>query len=618
MPALLKSLELNGYKTFASRTEFEFAASITAIVGPNGSGKSNIADALRWVLGEQSYGLLRGRKTEDMIFSGSEFRPRAGMASATILFDNSDGWLPIDFSEVSVSRRAYRDGQNEYLINGQKVRLRDVSEMLAKSGLAERTYTIIGQGLVDAALSLRADERRRLFEEAAGIGLYRSRREESLRRLETTRRNLERVKDIMAELRPRLRSLERQARRAREYDQVRDDLRALLLEWYGHHWHRGQQELVAAQENARQQELTLEEARSRQDSYNAELGVFRSRSSSLREDLNGFHLQMSDLHAQRERISRELAVLDERGRSLSAQGQDLQGTLERLAEELVFEETRLKDGEAALAQRIEEEQEAREQEATARMAFETQNEKRGEVETSLKAASAAFTTLNAQRVENIARQEELAARREQFSQREVAVSAGLEAAQAALEAAERSVRSSEKEYKAASSARERVAAELTAEEYSLAETDAARQAVYEELAAQQAEAARLQARQEVLDQAQKALVGYASGTRLLLQAARQNQLSGLRGALRDFLDVPAEIEGAIAGALGEYIDAVIVDGDAAVEPALRLLRSGKGKSVILPLELAGGPGADPPAIGPGLPGSGSEDGFGPSGAGPGG
>ncbi len=206
-------------------------------------GKSNIADSLRWVLGEQSYSLLRGKKTEDMIFSGSEQRPRAGMASATVVFDNTDGWLPIEFSEVAVARRAYRDGSNEYLINGHKVRLKDVSELLAQSGLAERTYTIIGQGVVDAALALKPEERRRLFEEAAGIGLYRSRREEAIRRLETTRRNLDRVQDILAELQPRLRSLERQARRAQEYEQVRADLTLLLHEWYGYHWHNAQQEL---------------------------------------------------------------------------------------------------------------------------------------------------------------------------------------------------------------------------------------------------------------------------------------------------------------------------------------------------------------------------------------
>src|SRR3990170_4521150 len=173
----LKQLDLQGYKTFATKSQFILGDGITAIVGPNGSGKSNIADSIRWVLGEQSYALLRGKKTEDMIFAGSELRPRASMAQASVTFDNSDGWLPIDFSEVTITRQAYRDGQNEYLINGQRVRLRDVAELLSRCGLAERTYTIIGQGLVDAALSLKAEERRRLFEEAAGIGAYRSRRD---------------------------------------------------------------------------------------------------------------------------------------------------------------------------------------------------------------------------------------------------------------------------------------------------------------------------------------------------------------------------------------------------------------------------------------------------------
>src|SRR4030043_1498915 len=275
MPARLKSFELHGYKTFASRNEFVFADGITAIVGPNGSGKSNIADALRWVLGEQSYGLLRGKKTEDMIFSGSENRPRAGMASATIVFDNSDGWLPIDFVEVGITRRAYRDGENEYLLNGQRVRLKDVSEILAKSGLAERTYTIIGQGLVDATLALKAEERRRLFEEAAGIGLYRSRREEALKRLETTRHNLERVQDILAELQPRLKSLERQARRMMEYEQVKADLHVLLREWYGYHWHKAQAELVEAQVAAKQQENALSQVQSAQLEVDQKISAFR-------------------------------------------------------------------------------------------------------------------------------------------------------------------------------------------------------------------------------------------------------------------------------------------------------------------------------------------------------
>ncbi len=298
MTPRLKSLELHGYKTFASRTLFEFTGDITAIVGPNGSGKSNIADSLRWVLGEQSYSLLRGRKTEDMIFAGSEMRPRAGMASATITFYNEDGWLPIDFNEVSITRRAYRDGQNEYLLNGQKVRLKEISELLGRSGLAERTYTIIGQGLVDAALSLKPEERRRFFEEAAGIGLYRARREEALNRLDATRRNLERVQDILAELEPRLGSLEKQARRAMEYDRIRADLRLLLRDWYGFHWRRVQQEVVHCSEMVRAQEARLERARERHSEVEVQLDDLRGKLQALRGDLNTWHTAAAALHTQ--------------------------------------------------------------------------------------------------------------------------------------------------------------------------------------------------------------------------------------------------------------------------------------------------------------------------------
>src|SRR5512134_152182 len=316
MPLRLKSLELQGYKTFATRTTFEFAGGITAIVGPNGSGKSNIADALRWVLGEQSYALLRGKKTEDMIFNGSEHRARASMASAHIVFDNTSGWLPVDFTEVGMTRRAYRDGHNDYLLNDQPVRLRDLNELLAASGLSDRTYTIIGQGLVDASLALKAEERRRLFEEAAGVGLYRVRREEALKRLEATRHNLERVLDILSELEPRLRSLERQAKRAIEYTRAQADLKVILREWYGYHWHRAQQELTEARETVKAQDVRVHEARESHTKAQTEHNAFRERLTSLRSQLNSWHRQLSELHNQREEVSRQLAVLEERQRSL--------------------------------------------------------------------------------------------------------------------------------------------------------------------------------------------------------------------------------------------------------------------------------------------------------------
>jgi chromosome segregation protein len=349
-PALarLKSLEMQGYKTFASKNLFLFAPTITAIVGPNGSGKSNITDAIRWVLGEQSFSLLRGKRTEDMIFSGSDARSRASMASATITFDNSDGWLPIEFTEVTVGRRAYRDGQNEYMLNGQRVRLRDVTELLSKCGLGQRTYTIIGQGLVDAALSLRADERRQLFEEAAGIGLYRSRREEALRRLETTQRNLERVQDILTELRPRLRSLKRQVERSRGYDQVRSDLQELLRVWYGYHWYRLLDTLREQNEQAEQFAAERETLREKQSGAEGEIRTLRAKMEGLRTQLAEWRELVAEHTRERERISREVAIAEERLRWLEDDRQRVQPELEDLQSAL----SELKDGDQAASSEV--------------------------------------------------------------------------------------------------------------------------------------------------------------------------------------------------------------------------------------------------------------------------
>ncbi|MCB0228185.1 MAG: AAA family ATPase, partial [Anaerolineae bacterium] len=227
----LKHLELQGYKTFAARTDFAFKGGLTAIIGPNGSGKSNVADAIQWVLGEQSFGRLRAKRSEDMIFTGSNERARMGMAQASLTLDNYDGWLPLDYGEVVITRRAYRSGENEYYLNGTRVRLRDVSDLLAQSGLSKRTYTVIGQGLIDQALSLKPDERRALIEEAAGITGHQAKRETALRELDETRHNLERVQDILGEIEPRLRYLKVQARRAEERMQVQADLDTQLRIW---------------------------------------------------------------------------------------------------------------------------------------------------------------------------------------------------------------------------------------------------------------------------------------------------------------------------------------------------------------------------------------------------
>ena len=335
----LKSLELQGYKSFASKTVFEFGDTITAVVGPNGSGKSNIADSIRWVLGEQAYSTLRGRKTEDMIFSGSEARPRAGMAAATITFDNRDNWLPIDFAEVAVSRRAHRDGQNEYLLNGQRVRLRDIQDLLGSVGLAERNYTIVGQGLVDSVLSLRPEERIKLFEEAAGITVHRMRKEEAIRRLEKTQSNLERAKDIVTEIRPRLRSLAQQAERASVYDRLRSELTTALLGWYGYHWRRLQADVQTAEQGAAQATAHRSSLLATGESSHRSLISIDAQVAEIRAEIVQAAEKHRALASDRENLERSQAVSEERLRwleeeelALNSEMLDFERTREELAE----------------------------------------------------------------------------------------------------------------------------------------------------------------------------------------------------------------------------------------------------------------------------------------------
>ncbi|MBN2499993.1 MAG: chromosome segregation protein SMC [Anaerolineales bacterium] len=583
MPSRLKSLELNGYKTFASRTDFEFADTITAIVGPNGSGKSNVADSLRWVLGEQSYNLLRGRKTDDMIFSGSELRPRAGMASATIVFDNSDGWLPIDFSEVSIARRAYRDGQNEYLINNQKVRLRDVNEILAQSGLSERTYTVIGQGLVDTALSLKAEERRRLFEEAAGIGLYRSRKEQALRRLDTTKRNLERVEDILAELRPRLRSLQRQARRAEEYEQIRTDLREILREWYGFHWHRSQRELLEARTHAQVQEEHLAEAQKTQEELSGRLTTTRDHINSLRMQLNSWHRQLSQLHTNREETSRDLAVNDERQRSLVNQRNNLEAERERVAQELGRIQAQLREAEVDVQRLVDDHKQAEEQVSAARQVLQERQAARATLEAEIQSIRRQIDERNSSRVSALARKSELEGRVERYQENKASIEKETSAAEGAVRSLHAELRQAEAAQEQAEIALQQAEIDLQRMQTKLQVNEEARKTTQADISNQESKIARIEAQLEVLEQAERALAGYASGARVLLEAAKQNQLQGVKGAISNFLEVPAAYEKAIAAALGQYVDAILLDTGGSLDQALGLVTKENSRAALLPL-----------------------------------
>lgn len=223
----LKSIEIHGFKSFANKIVFDFHNGITGIVGPNGSGKSNVADAVRWVLGEQSAKQLRGTSMQDVIFAGTENRKPLSYAYVAITLDNADHQLAVDYSEVTVARRVYRSGESEYLINGNPCRLKDVSELFYDTGIGKEGYSIIGQGQIERILSGKPEERRELFDEAAGIVKYKRRKVTAQKKLESERENLVRVNDILAELERQVGPLEKQSETARIYLKKKEELKTL-------------------------------------------------------------------------------------------------------------------------------------------------------------------------------------------------------------------------------------------------------------------------------------------------------------------------------------------------------------------------------------------------------
>ena len=223
----LKRLELQGFKSFADKTILEFRQGVTGVIGPNGSGKSNISDAIRWVLGEQSMKQLRGGKSEDVIFAGTENRKSLGFAEASIVIDNSDGKLPIEYNEVTVTRKIYRRGETGYFINKVPCRLKDILELFMDTGIGKDGYSIIGQGKIDEILSNKSEDRRHIFEEAAGIVKYRTRKQDSEKKLEQTKLNLLRINDILSEIEGQLEPLKFQSEKAKRYLSLRDELKEI-------------------------------------------------------------------------------------------------------------------------------------------------------------------------------------------------------------------------------------------------------------------------------------------------------------------------------------------------------------------------------------------------------
>ncbi|GHO60161.1 chromosome segregation protein SMC [Ktedonobacter robiniae] len=583
----LKRLEMLGFKSFASRTVLEFSPGITAVVGPNGSGKSNVADAMRWVLGEQNMRQLRGKKSDDIIFVGGQGKAALGMAEVSLTIDNSTGWVPSDYSEITVTRRSFRSGENEYLINKQKVRLKDVLLLLAQARIGHDSYTVIGQGLIDAALSLRAEERRGLFENAAGIRPFQVQRTDADNRLKQTEMNLDRVRDIVSEIEPRLGPLEIQAKRAVEYKQVSAELQEVLLAWYTLQWRRlrvnSERTEHLEQEQARkvrELEQALQFVVDQGMGYRATRQQTQARIAELRRAWN-------EANEVVQRSERDLAVNEERIGGLERQRGDMQREERRLRERLITLQKQLIDLEEQCDLADEAVDEGSAKLADLEMKVSRAQKEYELDERRLRAAQNDLVQVQARLGSS---QTELGRLQKQVGER----NRTLAARRNTIAEAQQTLRTLEGklvEERARLQAIRDEEQQVQQQKQGIAKFIAEGQQEMERLKGLIADAERkrrtISDRLNMLKNWRQSLSGYSDGVRALLRAPA-GKLNGMLGPVPQLGVVPEGMEQALEAALGPYMQAVVVETlDNALGCQQYLQSSNSGKAMIVWLERDG-------------------------------
>ena len=562
----LKSLTLKGFKSFADSTVLEMEPGVTVVVGPNGSGKSNVVDAIAWVLGAQAPSSVRSQKMEDVIFSGTNKRAALGRAEVTLTLDNSAGLLPLDFSEVSVSRTLFRNGDSEYSINGVECRLLDVQELLSDAGVGRQQHVIISQGQIDAVLTARAEDRRAIIEEAAGILKYRKRKEKAERRLEATEVNLLRVQDLIREVRRQLRPLERQAEAARRHGEIVGELRALRMFLSGREVASLRARLTALAGEKLAGDSGEKEIRQKLAALDTEVLAAEAELSARGE--SGVNDELMRVEQLRERARGLAAVLAERRRSMERdQGQliadDVVAALEADAAQMREE---LIEVERSLTIAMQENDSLQEEEET----FERERTEQGlfHMVQSNEASNAAaevrgeLRTLRNTVEQGAGEAQKMQARTEQLVAHDENVAVGIDRLQSELADAETEVGSLRAQLVDVTDTREQI--ELLGDEAQVARAAAERRS------------ARAAAKLEALEEA-------VASSRARIGAEHLANVSGVIGALVDLLDVDAGWDAAVKASLGEALAAIVVSDSTSARRAIEALQSVDHNGAVLAL-----------------------------------
>lgn len=580
----LKKLIIHGFKSFADRVEISFEQGITGVVGPNGCGKSNIADAVRWVLGEQSAKTLRGAKMEDVIFNGTEKRRRLAFCEVTLVFDNEDKSLPVEYTEVAVTRRVYRSGDGEYKLNGTTCRLRDIIDLFRDTGIGKDGYSLIGQGRIDEILSAKSEDRRQVFEEAAGIVKYKARKLEAERRMDHTRENLTRVEDILSELTERIEPLKAQSEAAREYLALRDELKILDLNVFLLRTERFEvrrkelnESIAALGESIVQANAQLEKTGQERDEAQETLDRLERETAEKRE-------MVQELIREVEAGEGAVQVFKERISSEEREQERLNGDRNAASEGSAGIQKRIDDlnawigDESARLECDESDQRSLEKEVSER-------------ESALDALEAEAEEKKQQIIQSMNRLGDVRSQRARLSAMKTALEeqmANMDAQHATeQEGAESLNAQSEEAQKDLESQRERgralseQAESVSREAQKLSDENTR---LNNEIAEMNVRLKQTDSRLRLLREMQRDYEGYNNSVKQVLLQARRTPSSGVHGVVADLIHVPERLERAMDMVLGGALQNIVVERDEDAKIMIEYLRKNRfGRATFLPI-----------------------------------
>ena len=582
----LKSIEVQGFKSFANKILFEFHNGITGIVGPNGSGKSNVGDAVRWVLGEQSAKSLRGASMQDVIFSGTENRKPMGFASVSITMDNSDHKLPIEFDEVTVTRRVYRSGESEYRINGSACRLKDINELFYDTGIGKEGYSIIGQGQIDKILSGKPEERRELFDEAVGIVKFKRRKAAAQKKLEDERQNLVRVNDILSELTRQLTPLEKQAETAKIYLKKRDELKVLDVNMFLLEMEESRTELAALEEKLAISERDLKENSQKYESIRIEYDRLEEKIGGLDGQIDSERARNNENQLKRQQLAGQMEVLREQIRSVETSRKNQLERLETIEKDLTERKKELEASRLELNGLKEERKQAQEEEEDTSVENDAIEASISHLNREIEGDKSEIIRILNQRASTKGKIQRYDTMMEQNQIRRAEVSQRLLRLRSEENEQEDSLKELQEKYETVSEKIE----DLTEESrtYEEAVEKIRRELVTQNQQAEQGQTAfhREASRLESLKNITERYDGYGNSIRRCME--QKSREPGLLGVVADLIKVEKAYEVAIETALGGSIQNIVTSDEDTAKRMIDFLKKNKfGRATFLPLTSVG-------------------------------